>query len=104
MDTWQRDLGRGHTEHGVEVVLYPVSLCKVRGSLDIKNSMIVSDLDSVDSNTHVFIRNLQSPSRQHVITALCKENTGQGSVGVQQLCTETAQFMSGCNTALLPVI
>ena len=46
--TWQWDLGRGHTEHGVEVVLYPVSLCKVRGSLD---SMIVSDLDSVDRNT-----------------------------------------------------
>ena len=46
--TWQLDLGRGHTEYRVEVVLYPVSLCKVRGSLD---SMIVSDLDSVDSNT-----------------------------------------------------
>ena len=28
--TWQWDFGRGHTEHGVEVVLYPVSLCKVR--------------------------------------------------------------------------
>ena len=44
----QWDLGRGYTEHGGEVVLYPVSLCKVRGSLD---NMIVSDLDSVDSNT-----------------------------------------------------
>ena len=30
--TWQWDLGRGHTEHGGEVVLYPVSLCKVRGA------------------------------------------------------------------------
>ena len=49
--TWDWDLGRGHTEHGVEVVLYPVSLCKVRGSQDIEGSMIVSDLDSVDSNT-----------------------------------------------------
>ena len=29
--TWQWDLGRGHTEHGGEVVLY---LCKVWGSLD----------------------------------------------------------------------
>ena len=27
--TWQWDLGRGHTEYGGEVVLYPVSLCKV---------------------------------------------------------------------------
>ena len=49
--TWQWDLGRGHTEYRVEVVLYPVSLCKVRGSQDIKDSITVSDLDSVDSNT-----------------------------------------------------
>ena len=96
-----------------------------KGSQDIKDSMIVSHLDSIDSNAppplqrelrlcvghfqetwlnavtyesilafvkcvreggfYVFIRNLQSPSRQHVITALCKENTGRGiygSVGV----------------------
>ena len=49
--TWQLDLGRGHTEHGGEVVLYPVSLCKVRRARILRVDMIVSDLDSVDGNT-----------------------------------------------------